>query len=152
LIITIAITVAVGGIISLWITSLTQTQTRIVENKTGQEVECRYGGIKIDDATIKCDFTGISDKLNFTLENTGTIDMYSFNGEIYLSGLIYRYSVYNPLTNLAFNSTYPIRSGERKTVVVNITDDLSNTTDPTWIRITTRCPTVDDKVENVDCT
>jgi flagellin-like protein len=147
----IAITVAVAGMIGLWITTLTHTQTGIVGNKTEEDIDCRYAGIKIDDSTIQCNFAGSSDQLNFTLENTGTVDMYNFNGEIYLGGLIYSYSVYNPLTNLAFNSTYPIRPGESKTVVVNITDNLASS-NPTWIRVVSRCPTVYDTVENVGCT
>ncbi|MEM7825106.1 MAG: hypothetical protein QXO27_03995 [Candidatus Aenigmatarchaeota archaeon] len=148
----IVIVVATGGIISIWLTSLTQTQTRLVENKTEEEIECRYGGIKIDEATILCDFTGIHDTLNFTVRNTGQIGLYRFTGEIYLGGVVYTYSVYNPLTNLMFNSTYPIKQGESKTVAFNITDDLSSSTNPTWIKILTQCPTVSDRVENVDCT
>ena len=106
----------------------------------------------MDDDSIKCDFSGDPDFLNFTLENTGTINMYNFTCEIYLNGIIYEYGINNSINNQTFTDTAPLKPGQRRTVAVNITDNLADA-NPEWIRIRVpKCPTVDDRSTNTTCT
>lgn len=148
----IAFTVGVGVMIGPWIYSLTQTQAKTVGEESETRLECDYGGIRIVDDSIKCNFTGSVDTLNFMLENTGTINLYNFTCEIYLNGIIYEYGVNNSITNTSFTKDSPLGPAQRRTVAVNITDNLASA-NPEWIRIRVpRCPTVADKVTNVICT
>ncbi len=150
-VLTIAFTVGVAALISGWLTVFSKSSTGIVESQSTTKINCNYGGIRIVDDSMKCGFTGSSDRLNFTIENTGTINLYNFTGEIYLNGIIYSYDTYNAMTNAPLSSGSPIKPNERKTLVVNITDNLASA-NPDWVRIvTTLCPTVSDKSTNVTC-
>jgi archaellum component FlaG (FlaF/FlaG flagellin family) len=148
----IAFTIGVGMLLGPWIYSLAQSQSQTIGKESETRLECNYGGIRIDDDTIKCSFTGNPDFLNFTIENTGTIDLYNFTCEIYQNGVIYEYGVSNSINNQTFTSASPLRPAQKRTVSVNITDNL-NATNPEWIRIMVpKCPTVSDKSTNIICT
>lgn len=147
----IAFAVAIGGVISTWQTGFVKKQTDIVSTYSEQETECSYGGIKIIESTIRCSFSGATDRLNFTIENTGSVNLYNFSTQISVSNVVYEYSVYQISDNATFNSSYPFKPNSRKSIWVNITDDLANA-DADWIRISTRCPKIADKVNSVDCT
>lgn len=147
----ISFTIGAGMLLGPWIYSLTQSQAGTVGQESETRLECNYGGIRIDDDTIKCSFTGNPDFLNFTIENTGTIDLYNFTCEIYQNGVIYEYGVNNSINNQTFTSTSPLKSAQKRTVAVNITDNLP-AINPEWIRIRIpRCPTVSDKSTNILC-
>jgi flagellin-like protein len=145
----IAFTIAVGTIVSLWINALMQSQASEVGSEADLAVKCRKAGIRILDETIKCNFTG-TDYLNFSLENTGYIDMYDFRAYLYVNGVTYSYAVLDADTNQNFTKDSPLKIGEIKTVKVNITDDFSPTT-ISWLKISTQCPDISDRVENITC-
>ena len=147
----IAFAVAVGGVISVWQMGFVQKQTDTVSKYSGQEIECSYGGIKIIESIIRCSFSGSTDYLNFTIENSGSVNLYNFSTQIYVSNTVYEYSVFQISDNATFNSSYPLKPNSRKSVWVNITDSLPNA-DAGWIRISTICPKISDKVDSVDCT
>jgi hypothetical protein len=148
----IAFTIGVGMLLGPWIYNLVQSQSQTVSKESETMLDCSYGGIRIDDDSIKCDFTGDPDLLNFTIENSGTIDLYNFTCEIYQNGIIYGYSVNNSINNQIFTSTSPLKSAQKRAVRINITDNLPSA-NPEWIRITVpKCPTVSDKSTNVTCT
>jgi len=147
----ISFTIGAGALLGPWIYSLTKSHADTVGGETETRLNCQYGGIRIDDESIKCSFTDTPDFLNFTIENTGTVNLYDFTCEIYLNGVIYEYGVNNSMNNQTFTSSSPLRPAQRRTVTVNITDDLASA-NPEWIRIRVpRCPTVDDRVTNVPC-
>jgi len=152
-VLTIAFVAGVAVIISGWLTGFTKTQTGTVGQQSQTNTECNYAGIRILDDSVKCTLSTSPDKLNFTIENTGQIDLYNFTVQIYIGGTVYSNTTYNPFTNDNFTSSSPIKSGERKTIVVNM-DDLNYTAlgNPDWIRIVSaRCPSVSDKVTSVSC-
>lgn len=155
MVLTVAFTVGVAAIIGTWLTVFSKSTTDTVGEESKTKINCNYGGIRIIDDSVKCNFataSPINDTLNFTIENTGTINLYNFTGEIYLNGIIYSYNTYNAATNAAFGSGSPIKPNERKTLVVNITADLASA-NPEWVRVvTTICPTISDKITNVTCT
>jgi flagellin-like protein len=145
----IAFTIAVGTIVSLWINALMRSQASEVGSEADLAVKCRKAGIRILDETIKCNFTG-TDYLNFSLENTGYIDMYDFRAYLYVNGVTYSYAVLDANTNQNFTKDSPLKINEIKTVKVNITDDFSPTM-ISWLKISTQCPDVSDRVENITC-
>jgi len=46
----IAFTVAMGGIISVWLIGFTSTQTTTVETGTEKQIQCAYSSLKIEEA------------------------------------------------------------------------------------------------------
>ena len=145
----IAFTVAVGTIVSLWINALMQRQASEVSSQADLAVKCRKAGIRIVDETIRCNFTD-TDYLNFSLQNTGYIEMYDFRAYLYINGTTYSYDVLDASTNQNFTKDTPLKIGEVKTVKVNITGDFSPTI-ISWLKVSTQCPDVSDRVENIIC-
>ena len=149
-VILVVIVITVGGIMILWATGLMKETATGTGEEAQQALECRKGGIRISDDTIRCNFTDTTDYLNFSLENTGYIDMYGFKAYVYSGGITYGYDVFEAVTNKNFTKDYPLKIGEVKTVFVNITDNLSPGK-PNWLKIATRCPQVYDRIENITC-
>ena len=149
-VLTIAFVATAAIIISGWLTGLTQSTTGTVGQQTQTDVDCKYAGIRIPDDTVKCTLSTSPDKLNFTIENTGNIDLYNFTAEIYFGGIVYSNTTYNYFTNDNFTSSSPLKPGEKRTIIVNMGNLASGT--PEWIRIVSaRCPSVSDRVTNVTC-
>lgn len=147
----LSLTIGVGVLVGPWAYNLFKSQTSTVAQESETAIECKYGGIRIDDSSVKCLLSGSSDMLNFTLENTGSVDLYNFTCEIYLNGFVYEYGVNNSINNQTFTASTALKPAQKRTVAVNITDNLA-AVNPEWIRIRIpRCPTVDDKVTGITC-
>ncbi len=153
----ISVALGAGIIITNWYYPMVQSQSKFVEEQSQKKIECNYAGIKIKDDTITCNFTATGsgadlDRLNFTLENTGSINLYNFTAQIFVNSTAYSYRVYEGSTNNEFLSNYTLKPDERKTVYANITANLPSS-DADWIRvIVSRCPQKSDEVKNIDCT
>ncbi|MDI6807241.1 MAG: hypothetical protein QMD14_05570 [Candidatus Aenigmarchaeota archaeon] len=147
----IAMTVSVGIIVSIWWTGLIQKQAGIIEEESVTKLKCTHGGILIWDETVKCNFAGATDSLNFTVENTGTIDLYNLKVQIFNGSAIYGpYDVIDILKGSVFTSTFPLKPGWKRSVEVNITpENIAGNAE--WINIITQCPDVEDKTYNVAC-
>lgn len=65
----IAFTVAVGGIISIWLTGFTQTQTAAVGSQASTSITCSNGGISLSSLGY------CSGYLSGQISNTGTITL-----------------------------------------------------------------------------
>jgi flagellin-like protein len=65
----IAFTVAVAGVVSLWLTSFSRTTTITVQQQAEIELICSYGGISLSNLNF-CD-----PYLTGNMENTGTINL-----------------------------------------------------------------------------
>lgn len=65
----IAFTIAVGGIISVWLTQFTQTQTDIVGKESETQIVCGTGGIQFSDVK----FCSTNNYLTGAFSNTGSI-------------------------------------------------------------------------------
>jgi archaellum component FlaG (FlaF/FlaG flagellin family) len=147
----IAFTVGVGTLLGPWIYSTVQNQAKNVGQQSETRTDCEYGGVQIVADSVKCNFSGNPDFLNFTLKNTGNINLYNFTCEIKLNDIIYEYGVNNSISNTTFTSDAPLRPGQSKTVAINITNNLASA-NPDWVRIRVpRCPTVDSKVTGISC-
>jgi hypothetical protein len=153
----IAIAIASGVIISTWYTSLIKTQSSTVGTQAQESVTCSYGGIRILTETIKCDFSGngssaAPEYLNFSVENSGSINLYNFKVLVYLQGITYQFDVVDALTNSSFTDSNPLKPDEVRTVKANITVDMP-LADATWIELLTQCPGVNSgKIYDIDCT
>jgi FlaG/FlaF family flagellin (archaellin) len=153
----IAFSVAVGGLMMSWYMGLTKTQAGLVSNQTEQETTCNWGGIRVLTETIKCNFAGNGSStnpeyLNFSVHNSGSINLYNLKVQVYVGGIARTYDLYEVTTNLTFTPSYPLKPEEIKTVAANITEDLPFS-DADWIRVITQCSNVNSGyIRDVDCT
>jgi flagellin-like protein len=153
----IAIVIASAAIISAWYTSLIRTQASTIGSQTQESVTCSYGGIRILTETIKCDFSGNGSSaspeyLNFSIENSGSINLYNFKVLVYIQGLVYQFDLIDALTNSSFTQSNPLRPDEVKTVKANITVNMP-LADASWIEVITQCPGVNSgRINDIDCT
>jgi flagellin-like protein len=67
----IAFTVAVAGIVSVWITTFTTTSTQSVSGHSETELVCVYAGVKLSDLKY-CSSNG---RMSGIVENTNLIDL-----------------------------------------------------------------------------
>ncbi len=65
----IAFTVAVAGIVSVWLTGYTRTTSDIVSNQSTTEIKCNYGGVSLKSLRY------VSGNITGKIENTGTISL-----------------------------------------------------------------------------
>jgi flagellin-like protein len=153
----IAMAVTVGGVIVAWYTGLLGLQAGLVEEEAMSEIECLGGAILIHDATIRCDVsrpgtTADPDLLNFTVENTGRINLWNLRAQLYVADRTWGpYEMVDLAEGKLFTRDWPLRPGYKRTVWVNLTENII-TGDAEWISIITQCPGVGDKVEAIDCT
>jgi flagellin-like protein len=80
----VAFTVAVAGILSMWATTLTTTQTQTVSNQTGGVIVCSPA-IIIDEARVPAGGAG---SVNVTFHNAGTQSITNINVDIRNSSTI----------------------------------------------------------------
>jgi len=117
----IAFTVAVGGILSIWLTSLTNTQTESTGTAAERQVLCARSVLGISEVTSK--FGSGTDMFNITVVyNYGTEDLYYFN-------ITFVDDMRNSLTvtpNIGagknFNKTNPLQPGMMQVFNINTTD------------------------------
>jgi len=67
----IAFTVSVAGILSIWLMGFATTSTGLIEEEATRELICSYGGISLSDLK----FCSTNDRLAGKSENTGTINI-----------------------------------------------------------------------------
>jgi hypothetical protein len=72
----IAVTVAVGGIISSWMIHFVSTETKTVGSQSELEITCNDGAISLSDLKYHCP------KLSGKVKNTGKIDLGNITLEI----------------------------------------------------------------------
>lgn len=145
----IVLVATIGSFLILWANELMSKQAGSIGGETEKTLECRKAGIRILDDTVKCNFTE-TDYLNFSLQNAGYADLYDLTAVVYFEGRAYTYDIVDIASENTFTKAYPLKIGEIKSVLVNITDDLPNG-EIDWIRVTTQCPDVTDRIENITC-
>jgi flagellin-like protein len=79
----IAFTVAVAGVVSMWVTSFTKSTTTIAERQSRERINCTYGSIALSNVNY-CSTTGY---LSGRLANNGIVTLGSIRlQEIYENG------------------------------------------------------------------
>lgn len=102
----IAFTVAVGGILGLFVTQFTTTQTGLAGGGSSKLIKCTASQLDITAADFAV--TGAApDYVNVTVEyETGQEDLYTFKIEVISSGEV---SIFN---STQFNKTAPMKPGQ----------------------------------------
>lgn len=157
LVIVISLAVAAGALLAGWYTGLIKGMGGTVSEEAEKGIVCQWGGIRILVETIKCDLSGNAtpanpEYLNFSVENSGSINLYNLRLSIFLQDQAWGPFEVVDLNNVSFTQDYPLRPDEIKTVKVNITQDLP-LADPKWIKLLTNCAGVNSgEIPDVDCT
>ena len=118
----VAFTVAVAGILSVWSTTLTTTQTQTVSNQTGGQALCSPALI-LDEVKVTSGGGGV----NVTYRNAGN--------QIITSVKVWARTVSGIYTNTSFVPN--LAAGESAVTGVPLTGGTANTTD--LVRVTGTC-------------
>ncbi len=125
----IAVTLAVAGIYSGWLSSFTKKTSTTVEQRSNVRVTCSYGGIALN--SLQYNTTASNGNITGTIENTDIIDLGDIDIEIFFTNAT-RY-----LADL--NNT--LKPGEKTTFNFRI-----NTTTYDKIRVKSNCSNVFDEL------
>jgi flagellin-like protein len=100
----IAITLTVAAILGSWFTSLTRTQTGIIEQNVKTQVNCSSANLEIVDVTC----SNTTQKIQVIITNLGNdIPLYNFSTLVILNNTYYLNNTGGP------NSTSPLNPGEQ---------------------------------------
>ena len=86
----IAFTVAVGGIVSIWITGFTTTSTESVSEQSETELYCAYGGISVS----SLNYCSSNSYLSGVIENTNLVDIGNITLQIVFSNATQTQKIY----------------------------------------------------------
>lgn len=103
----IAITFGVVGLVATWFTTMTRTQTEIIESGAIKEVNCTSARLDIVD--VVC--SNSTQELKIAINNIGQIELYDFSTLAKVNNTWYENSTGGP------NSTHPLNPG-RQTILV----------------------------------
>jgi flagellin-like protein len=136
----IAFTVAIGGIISIWLTSLASTQTSTVSSQAEKQIKCASSTITIKEAK----YTNMSSLVNITVTHeTGTEKLYNLSIEVSGGGFTSRNMTTGAYAGgiYAFNTTGdPFERGASIQLSIN-TSIGSATIPPEYVRARVYCQT-----------
>jgi len=103
-VILIALTLTVAGLLGSWFTSVTRTQTDIIERTATTQINCSSALLEITDVTC----SGGDDNIKVTISNLGIdISLYNFTTLVSINNTYYLNSTGGP------NSTDPLDPGEQ---------------------------------------
>lgn len=95
----IAFTVAVGGLISIWLTGFTQTQTQAVGGQASTSITCSNGGLSLSSVGY------CNSYLSAKITNTGTISLGNISLTITFSNATTTQKLYLQLLGSSVNVT-----------------------------------------------
>lgn len=95
----IAFTIAVGGLISIWLTGFTQTQTQAVGSQASNSIICSNGGIALSSMSY------CNSYLTGKLTNIGTISLGNLSFTITFTNATVTQKIYLLLQGSAVNGT-----------------------------------------------
>lgn len=135
----IAFTVGVSGIISVWLSGYTQTTSNIVSNQSTTEITCTYGGISLKN--LKYSVGNVSG----TIENTGTISLKEIQIQALFKNATSLKVAMCGTATAPFNcSSANLSLSSREAASFNVSIGGSNYND---IRVITNCASVYDEVD-----
>lgn len=102
-IILVAITLAVSALLGSWFTSMTKTETEIIEKGAKQIINCSNALLDIVD--VICSNT--SQELKISINNIGQLELYSFSVFAKINNTFYTNNTGGP------NKTHPLNPGEQ---------------------------------------
>ncbi len=99
----VALTMAVFGLIASWMTSTTKTQTEMIEKSAKKEINC--SSALLDIVSVIC--SSSNQQLKIGIHNTGDISLYDFSMITKINNTLYQNSTGGP------NSTNPLGPGKQ---------------------------------------
>lgn len=139
----IAFTVAVGGILSLWLTTFTKSQTTIVGQRSETDLQCSYGAISISDLKYSSGGRTLSGRI----ENTRIISLGNITLQIiWANSSLTKYNLclVNNVANNCSSANLSLVPREVITFNVSVSSDYSK------IRVYTNCSAVFDEATSAD--
>ena len=110
----IAITLGVSALLGSWFTSITKTQTEIIEETATKQINCTGALLSITD--VICSST--NQQLKIAINNLGDIDLYEFSTLVKLNNTFYENNTGGPsLAN-------PLKPGEQTILVYPCSNTL----------------------------
>jgi len=135
----IAFTIGVGGIINLWLSSYTRTTADVVGNQSSTEIKCTYGGISLKN--LKYAGGNITGKV----ENTGTISLDNIQLQaLFKNQTSMKIALCGTATSPFNCSSANLSLSSREAASFNVSIGGSNYDD---IRVITNCASVFDSVD-----
>ena len=102
-VILIALTLAVAALLGSWFTTVTRTQTDIIEKDITTQINCTSALLEITDVTC----SGSDDNIKVTITNLGYESLYNFSTLVIINNTYYLNSTGGP------NSTNLLKPGEQ---------------------------------------
>lgn len=134
----IAFVVAVGAVVSPWLTSFTKGKTADVEYKSEDQIDCIFSSLDFTSSGINYNLTTTPDWVNITMDNTGSCALYNFEISLTVDNEVKIY----PLTATSQRtSANPLEPGERIILITNVTDNLPDSGTLQKVRVVAKnCP------------
>ena len=140
----IAFTVAVGGIVSVWLSGFTRTTADTVSNQSSIQINCNYGGVSLKN--LKYANGNITGKI----ENTGTISLNAIQVQTIFKNATSTKVALCGAPSAPFNcSSANLSLSAREASAFNISIGGSNYDD---VRVITNCASVYDTVDASEVT
>ena len=135
----IAFTVGVSGIISTWLSGYAQTTSTLVSNQSITEITCTYGGVSLKNLKYS------AGNISGTIENTGTISLNAVQIQaLFKNATSLKVALCGTATSPFNCSSANLSLSSREAAAFNVTIGGSNYND---IRVITNCASVYDKVD-----
>ena len=103
----IAFTLAVAALVGSWFTSLTKTETDVIESSAKEQINCSAGILDIVEVVCK----NSTEELKIAIQNMGTIGLYDFSIVAKINNTFYVNSTVGP------NSTTQLKPGQQYVLV-----------------------------------
>lgn len=129
-ILVIAMTMTIAGAVVPWAIQFSKTQTTAVGATAEKKINCIEAGVYLNSADVSYNFSGAADTMNFTVKNSGLVNLYDFKIGVKVGGT---WKWYNPTTSTMVNSSNPLIPQQTATLNASITDDLAS--NPSKVRI-----------------
>lgn len=139
----IVFTVAIGGMISLWLTGFTSTTTKTISGESGNKTTCMYAGISLRNLNFANPY------LTGRIENTGNVVL----GNINLQILYQNASTQKIPLCLVSGTAQACTSSDIILSQSNVISfSVSSGSNYDKIRLTSNCSGVADEAERIDVT
>lgn len=135
----IAFTVGVAGIVNVWLTGYTRTTSDIVSNQSTTQINCNYGGISLKNLKY------VNGNMTGKIENTGTISLKTIQVQtIFKNQTSVKVALCGTATSPFNCSSANLSLSAREAASFNVSIGGSNYDD---IRVITDCASVFDTVD-----
>jgi len=135
----IAFTIAVAGIVSVWLSGYTINTSDIVSNQSIAEINCNYGGVSLKNLRY------VGGNITGKIENTGTINLKTIQVQTIFKNQTSLKTALCGTASAPFNcSSTNLSLSPREAAAFNVSIGGSNYDD---IRVITHCASVYDTVD-----